>query len=423
MSTAGRSPWPRVGLLYLCGLMAAAQLGKLSALAPLMAGALGLGLTTMAAAISMLELGGATLGAIAGRVAERLGLRRTLLVGVAALAVAGWGSATAQGATGLVSWRLLEAAGYLGVIVSAPVLIALHAGAAGPRVQALALTLWSSFVPVGLALGAWGAASLAAWDGWRTALAASGLLGSGLWLLLWWSTRSPRAAQPDGASASGDGGSAAHPSAAGPSASVRDADAPGAAPAGFGGLPPAGWSLALGFGAFALFEIGALALLPTLLVQQAGLDAGAAGRWTAVASASALLGIAVAAWRLRHGGSLRTLVGVSLGLPPLLLFGVFHEAPDTAVAVSLAVAVNAVGGIFASLAFALLPRVAPDAVALVRTNGAIAQCGASGSLLGPPLMAAAVDAGGWAAAAWLGLVVSAVALALTGRAMARAGLR
>ena len=106
--TASRSPWPLVGLLYLSGLLAAAQLGKLSALAPLIASSLGLSLTTVALAISLIELGGSTMGAAAGLLAHRLGLRRTLRWGVGCLALAGLGGAWAQGATTSspgVCWR------------------------------------------------------------------------------------------------------------------------------------------------------------------------------------------------------------------------------------------------------------------------------------------------------------------------------
>ena len=120
-----------------------------------------------------------------GLLAHRLGLRRTLRWGVGLLALAGLGGAWAQGATGLIGWRLLEAAGYLGVIVTAPVLIAHHAGIAGARVQGLALTLWSTFVPVGLALGAWASAGAAGTLGWRGAVTAGGLVGVLLWAVLW----------------------------------------------------------------------------------------------------------------------------------------------------------------------------------------------------------------------------------------------
>lgn len=388
--TGPRSPWPLVGLLYLSGLLAAAQLGKLSALAPLIASALGLGLTTVAAAISLIELGGATLGAVGGLLAHRLGLRRTLRWGVGALALAGLGGAWAQGATGLIGWRVLEAAGYLGVIVSAPVLIAHHTEAAGTRVQGLALTLWSTFVPVGLALGAWASAGAAALLGWRGAVAAGGVVGVALWVVLW------RARLPEHAERS-----------------TRDAESP-ARPAS--ALTPAVWYLALGFGAFALFEVGILGLLPMLLVREVGLTAPAAGQWTALASISAVAGSATSAWLLRHGLGVRWPIMASLGLPPLLLFGVFTPAPPAALAIGLAVVLNMLGGVFASLAFALLPRLASAPGQMVRANGLLAQCGASGSLLGPPTMAACVQAGGWTAAAGLGLLVSLAAMPLAWRA-------
>jgi MFS family permease len=391
------SPWPLVGLLYLSGLLAAAQLGKLSALAPLVAAALGLALPLVALAISLIEVGGATLGAVAGLLAHRLGLVRCLRWGVGALAVAGLGGALVQGATGLFGWRLLEALGYLGVIVSAPVLIAQHAGArggaAGARDQDLALTLWSTFVPVGLALGAWGSAGAAAWLGWRGAVAAGGVVALLLWLLLW------RARLPDQDATVAPAG-------------VVDA---GAAPTAR--LGPALWCLALAFGGFALFEVGMLGLLPTLLVREAGLGAAAAGQWAGVAALAAVGGSALAAGLLRHGWGPRGPVMLSLGVPPLLLFGVFAPEPAPAVAIGLAVGLNLLGGIFASLTFALLPRLATGPGMLVRANGVLAQCGASGSLLGPPLMAACVQAGGWTAAAVAGLLVSLAAMPLAWRAL------
>jgi MFS transporter, CP family, cyanate transporter len=376
----------RVGLLYLCGLLAAAQLGKLSALAPLIQAELLLPLTVVAAAISMIELGGSTLGSVAGMIAWRVGLPRTLRLGVTALALGGLGGAWAHGATGLIAWRLLEALGYLSVIVTAPVLIAQHTAAAGERTQGLALTLWSTFVPVGLALGAGGAAALASAFGWRGATLALAAIGLLLCVVVW-SARLPAPASH-----------AEH------RAGAR--------------LSRATWCLALGFGAFALFEIGVLGLLPTLLVREAGLSTAEAGHWTAAASVSAVAGSAAAAWLLRHGLPMRGPVMLSIGMPPLLLFGVFMPKPPLASALSLVLLLNVLGGVFASLAFALLPRLARSPGELVKANGLLAQCGASGSLLGPPAMASCVQSGGWTAAALFGLGVSVVALPLVWRALA-----
>ena len=421
--TVPASVWPRVGALYLTGLVAAAQLGKLSALAPLIAADLGLGLPVLALAISLLELGGATLGAAAGLLAQRAGLRRCLQWGLAALAVGGLGGASSQSALGLLGWRLLEAAGYLGVIVSAPVLIAQHSarhgerpdapggGLAAHRQQGLALAVWSTFVPVGLALGAWACAGLAGSLGWRAAMAAGGLAAGCLWLALW--RLSQPVPQPVPAPVPMLAGAAPAGGLSQPS--------PTSAPGGLGSLGQPAWCLALAFGGFALFEVGLMGLLPSLLVGQAGLPAAEAGRWTALASAAAVPGSVVAAWLLRRSGGLRWPVMLSLGLPAALLFAVFTPAPALAAALAAAIAISVLGGLFAGLAFAWMPVVAGSAGRLAPVNGLLAQCGASGSLLGPPLMAASVQAVGWSGAAWLGLAVTLLALPLAWRAMGPAG--
>lgn len=380
--------------------MAAAQLGKMAALVPVISPALGLSLDTSAWVVSLLEIGGASLGVVAGGLALRLGLWRSLQLGLAALALAGLGSASAQGAPSLMAWRLLEAAGYLGVTVSAPVLMArLTAGPGNtqPRAQMLAMTLWSSFVPVGVALGASGAAAAVLPWGWRGTLLAGGLLAAGLALATY--RLAPAAT---GATAGSPGDIAA----AGASSGAADASAGTAA-----------WCLALGFGLFALFAIGVIALLPTLLVHGAGLGAAAAGQWTGLASLSAIAGSVVSAVLLRRGVPARWPALLALAVPGVLVWGVFQATPQAALAVSLAVAVNVVGGVYAGLAFSALPRVVASPGQLVRANGLITQFGAGGSLLGPPLMAAGIAYFGWQGGAMVASTAALLSLPLAWRAM------
>ncbi|MBI5256181.1 MAG: MFS transporter [Burkholderiales bacterium] len=377
-----RSPWAPILGYYAIGVFAAAQLGKLSALAPLIAAELQLALPVVALAVSLLEAGGATLGAVAGLLAARWGLRPTLLGALLCLAAGGLGGAMAQGAPSLLAWRLLESLGYLGVIVTAPVLIAL---AALPARTGVALALWSSFVPVGLALGAWAWAGAAALSSWRMATAAGGVLAA---LALLACVLVPRAE-----------GSAPVPSA-GPRADG------GSAAGGRARLPLAAWCLAASFGCYTLFEVGLLALLPSYLNAQAGFSVAEAGRWTALASLATLLGSGVAAWWVRRAGRSLGPMLVAVLLPALLLFGVFVGSPQGGAVVGLAVLLNAVSGVYPGLAFAELPRSAGGMAQMARANGLIAQFGASGSLLGPPLMAAFAERLGWPAAAWVGLAAS-----------------
>jgi MFS family permease len=365
--------------LYVVGVLAASQLGKMSALVPLIERELALGLTVAALLVSLLEIGGASLGGVAGALLHRLGERRSLLLGLACFVLAGVGTGLAQNVPTLVAWRIVEAAGYLAVVIAAPPLIS---RTAGPARRGVALALWSSFVPVGLALGAMLAGTAAEAFSWRVAsygsgaVAAIALLAS---LLL-----------------------------------LGPIDIDHAAIAARARPNKRTWQLAVGFGAYTLFEVGLLALLPSFLVEQTGASPSLAGLGTGIASLATLAGALVAAWHNHRPRDAARMLATSLLVPAVLLFAVFREHPDFVQVVLAAIVLNAVSGILPGLAFALLPRVAGDNMAIA--NGLFTQFGAGGSLLGPPVMAACVGQVGWIGASICGAVFSVLSLLLLLRA-------
>lgn len=383
--------WVRLAAYYACGVFAAAQIGKLATLAPAMQRDLGLALSTMAILIALIEAGGALLGVRAGALAQRLGLVRTLLGAMALLAAASAGEALAGGAAALLGWRLVEAAGYVGVIVSAPVLMANDGGA--QRAPTL-LTVWSTFVPVGLAVGAWAHGAIADVYHWRAAIGASAAVA----LLLGLAT-------------------AATQRHAGTHAAAGTAQAP-AGDHDRAALPPEAWILAAAFGAFAVLGIGAIALLPTVLVE-GGLTLGEAGVWSAWAAFAMAPGSLAAGLFVHRPSWHRGLCTASLLAGGLLTYVMFGTGATPMVVGLAAVAMNAVLGVFSGLAFALLPGVAGGPQRTARAYGALAQFGASGSLAGPPLMAAAAEHGGWRATAVLGFALAVVSLGLALRALPR----
>ncbi|WP_255591974.1 MFS transporter [Geminicoccus harenae] len=369
--------WLRIGWFYAVGVLAAAQLGKLSALATPIGQALDLPLASVAMVISLLELAGALLGLAAGRIVARLGLRRSVVAGLALLTVAGLGQGLGTSSGGLLAWRALESVGYLAIVVAAPVLI-FHSAREADRGSALAL--WSSFVPVGVALGAMSAGLLAELWSWRVSLlaiaAAAGLACLATWVV-------PAPAEP-----------------------VRSPQAARSR------LAPRAWALSAAFGCYALFEVGMLALLPSFLVEQTGAGTGLAGLVTGLASFATLVGSIVAAWhRRRQRSGTGPLLALALLLPAALLFLLFRPEPGLAVAATLAILLNAVSGIFPGLAFALLPEVA-GREGLTGASGLLTQFGASGSLLGPPVYALLAAWWGWPGAALAGGLASLACLLL-----------
>ncbi|WP_169728404.1 MFS transporter [Geminicoccus roseus] len=362
--------WVRIGWFYAIGVLAAAQLGKMSALLPLIEAELALGLTLAAALVSLLELGGATLGLLAGTLAATLGRRRTLLWGIALLAGAGIGEALAGSPLAMMAWRAVESLGYLAIVIAAPLMI-FHT--ARPHQRSVALALWSSFVPVGLALGAILSGFIAELFSWRTALLCAGAAGVVAWLV-----------------------TLALPGLPAREAAPGKAIRPGAA----------AWALAAAFGCYTMFEVGMLALLPTFLVERAGASAALAGLLTGIAAFVTLLGSIVAAWHSRRPREARLLLPVAILLPAAMLFLVFHDQPDLALVASAAIALNGISGIFPGLAFAMLPQAAGSEAGMAGANGLLTQFGAAGSLVGPPLFAACVTAAGWPGAALTGATAS-----------------
>jgi MFS transporter, CP family, cyanate transporter len=394
--------WTTIICLYLAGVLAAAQLGKMSALAPIISKELDLSLTVTGLLISLLEIGGALLGFVAAAAVDRIGQSKVLMVGIGLLVLAGLGQAASGGAVSLLAWRLCEGVGYLGIVIAAPILIA---RAAPPDQRSTAMAMWGGFVPLGFALGSVSSGFVGGWFGWRAAplvwagvalavmvlLSRVQVLSLGLPQQALVSPSSPGTAQQQGRRAKKSQRNTR------PNAKV--------------------WALTLAFGCYAIFAVGAIAVLPLYLVNQAGASSQFAGLITGLASFSTLAGVAGAAWwqRPRAQQPQRRqswMITLAIALPALLLFGVFTEVPHLWRAAALAVLLNAVSGLYAGLAFALLPQVAPSESELSVANGLLLQCGASGSLLGPVLFAASASHWGWPGAAVTGLVASMLCLAL-----------
>ncbi|MEQ9328696.1 MAG: MFS transporter [Rhodospirillales bacterium] len=383
----------RIALYYLTGVAAAAQLGKMPPLMPAIGRDIAMSLVVAAAIISLVELGGALFGRVAGGFAQCAGHARLLRAGIALLATGGAGAAFSETAGTLIVWRMVESLGYLAVTVTAPVLIVL---ASEPRHRGPALALWSSFVPVGLMLGAIVAGAVAEHASWRAAMmvwVAPSLVAFALLLFL-----RPVVTPP--------------------------VDATSGVPAVAGGRV---LTVTIAFGCYTLFEVGMLSLLPELLVTQAGTSIGTAGLVTGAASFLTIIGILSAGWWLHRGYRPATLAILTIVPSALLLFAVFRETPHLPTTIAAAIALNILSGTFAGLVFASLPELA-GMKRLSAANGYVTQFGAAGSLLGPPAYAVCISAWGWMGAAvcgalsvMLGLTLAALAWRQTGASESWAG--
>jgi len=105
------------------GVVAALQVGKLPPALPELSQTLGLSLMQAGFLLSLVQLAGMTLALAVGLSADGLGLRRSMLAGLAILGLASAMGATAQSVQSLMVWRAIEGFGFLWITLPAPGLI------------------------------------------------------------------------------------------------------------------------------------------------------------------------------------------------------------------------------------------------------------------------------------------------------------
>lgn len=376
--------WPTIILLWFIGVLAAAQLGKMAALMPAIRADLGLSLSSAGLMVSLIEAGGASLGAIAGILAARFSGRAVLAAGSILVATAGLAGAAAPDAALLYAARLIESIGYLMVVIAAPSLIAMAAG----RASATALALWSTFVPVGIAAGTILSGLAASLVDWRLILV--------FWALIVLTTLPGTFRLP----------------------TMAEHRQTGLA------VPPiAIWALALGFGFYTTLEVGVLGMLPAYLSDAWGFSIATAGVVTGVTSAATIAGSFSAAHLIGIGEGARrplTLIAIGLAAPAALFFvgfpgRILATGMSGSVVAMAVIAANAISGLVAAVAFARLPallRRSGAALSLVTaSNGVFAQFGAAGSLIGPPLVGYVASHWGWSTVAPVVAALSVLSLA------------
>ncbi|MGP3965284.1 MFS transporter [Nonomuraea sp. 3N208] len=372
-----RSDWTTIVIVYVAGVITAMSLGKFASVGPMMTAQLDLSLSQLGWVISAVVGVTAIAGLPGGYAVRRLGAARSLVTGLVLMAASVPASLAAPDFAWLLALRCVEGVGYLLVIVAAPVLVL---RLAGERDRGAALAIWATFVPVGLAVSTLAGGVLGStlgWRGWVGLLAGLTLvMAPAVWLRL-------------------------------PRGSTRQPEAGGVLRPGALAWPGV---LAAGFCLMVLVTVPAVVLLPTLLIEQYGRPAAAAGAITSVISLLSALGGVGTGILIRRGA--RVSVLALSGLLTLPAAWLLYGGDDSlAAALTGAGVIWLVNGFFGALAFAALPLVLARLDDADVGNGLLAQLGSLGSLLGPPLFGL-VAAG--ADLQPLVLVVAAGMLAATG---------
>ncbi|MEU8377990.1 MFS transporter [Streptosporangium sp. NPDC048865] len=385
----GRSQWATIGVVYLGGVVAAMSLGKFAPVGPAVTGQLSLSLSQLGWVISAVVGVGAVFGLPGGYLMRRFGAQGSLVYGLVLIAVASAAGVLAGDFAWLLVARVAEGFGYLLVTIAGPVLVL---RLSDERNRSAALSVWATFVSVGLfasTLVGGAAGDAFGWRGWIGLLAGLTLLTAVAVRL-----RLPRA---------GAGSQAA----AGPVPRLSALRWPGV--------------LAASFCLTALVTIPVIVLLPTLLIERHGQSAAAAGAGTSVISLLSAAGGLLAGMLLRRGVRVGVLALLGLLAVPTawLVYGGGPLAGVFAGAGTLSLA----NGFLAALVFAALPLILERLDHADVGSGLVAQAGSLGSLLGPPMFGEITATLGFTALAPViagGLLAAVAALLLAGgRAVGR----
>ena len=383
-----KTRWDIVGMTILAGVVCGVQIGKVPATLPVLRTELGIGFITAGWVASLITVCGATCGIMAGLLIDRTGPRRLMGVCLAILSVGGGIGALADSAIMVLFSRFVEGAGLVGTAVAAPAIIR---SACVPADQNLALGLWGAYMPAGMAIGLLTAPTALETVGWRgfwwINVGASASFAVLLALSL-----TPRK-WPAGALLTGK---MKHT----PVAKVLKRPGP--------------WLFAMCFSFYAIMFFAITVWLPTYLIETGGWSLAEAALGGAVVVIANVLGNVMAAALMHRGIARWKLLVASFVAYIVGSWFVFAAmAPDVG-RLPAAILLITISGLLpaACMAGGVAHTRNPSEVATL--SGVVVQGANTGSLLGAPIMAFAVDLlGGWEHGYWVMTVFGSLGIALT----------
>ncbi|WP_339862595.1 CynX/NimT family MFS transporter [Thalassospira alkalitolerans] len=363
-------PISAICVLYGLGLTASMQVGLIGPIAPDLRAGFDLSQAQFGLVASLITAAGALFAIPTGVWAARAGLRQSLVLGGVMMIIGAAIFATAQSTGMLYVGRLVTSIGYLLIVVGAP---SWMANLGNPKMVAMAMSIWGTFIPVGVAMGNWTSAAIVAWLDWRMAVIACTIPVAFLLPALMWMSK---------------------PAKAGFDRSLMS---------GISGVlksRPA-MQIALTFGAFAGATSAALAFMPTMMADNLAIG---------IPLAAAIIGITAIAGNIIGSIGAGMFLGrdisgrliLAIGLPVMALaIAVLFTSQNIGISIIALILFNIGQGSVAGTCFALLPRIAGRDLSMPALQGMLAQFAEVFVVIVPPLAGAMIDWANWKGAAFL----------------------
>ena len=397
-------------VIVFAGVCAALHVGKLPPALPVLQDALGITLVQAGFLLSAVQVASMTLGLAVGLSADSLGLRRSMLVGLALLSFASISGGFVGDAQSLLLLRALEGLGFLLVVMPAPALIRRTVDASQLSGR---MGWWGTYMPTGSALallvGPWVIAGLN-WSAWWWLL---GSVAAFAFAAVWLCVPDVPAPTP-----------VVHAVANAPLPQLGGASQKWPQRLALTLKSPGPWLVALTFAVYSSQWLAVVGLLPTVYAEL-GLAAGTAGVLSACVALANVSGNIMSGRLLQRGWPAQRLLTIGFACMALGAVGAYAvwqgEGLPTSLRFACVVMFSAVGGLIPGTLFSCALRLAPSEGTVSTTVGYMQQLSALGQFAGPPLVAwVAASAGGWQ---WTWAVTATLSLAgavlahLIGRAL------
>jgi predicted MFS family arabinose efflux permease len=381
-----KTSWGIVWLAVFAGIVAGLQVGKVPPVLSVLRNELGIDLVTAGWVASLFSGCGALLGMVTGLIIDRLGARTVIYSCTALLGLGSLIGGIAPSVTVLFLGRLVEGVGFVGMVVAAPAIIT---AASKEEDCALTLSIWAIYMPAGMAIAMAASPFLLERVGWR-----------GIWLInvavifaclmaLVWILAPRRWSDPTGGS--------------GRQRSWQDVRRSLSL--------PGPWILG---GCFMLYTIQFFAVmtwLPTFLIDSLGISSTNAALISAAVVFINIFGNLSVAWLISRGVQRWFLIAFAYTVIAIASVGIFSMWVSGMFKVPLTFVFGIFGGLLPPAVLASAPLHSPSPEQVATTNGIIVQGSHIGSLVGPPIMAMAVNVlGGWQHTYWLMLICSLIGI-------------
>ncbi|MWD26615.1 MFS transporter [Aquicoccus sp. SCR17] len=365
-----RTPVLLILTIWVGGLCAAMQFGKIAVIFPQIAALYPEAGASIGFVLSFISFLGLVLGVVAGILAARIGFRRLLLGALTAGALISLYQATLPPLPLMLASRLVEGLSHLAIVVVAPTMIA---QLSSDRARPFFMTLWGGFFAVSLSLAAWAGVPLVEAQGIPALFLCHAVVMGAVAAVLFFTLpkvgTNPEKGQPIRLREV----AADH---------LRIYASPWVA------APALGWIF------YTLTFVAMVTILPVYAPEE-----NQALLRTVMPLMGFVASITLGTLLLRFmSGVAVTVLGFGLSM----LCGIAVWALPAALWPPIAL--FAALGLVQGAGFAAVPQLNPTANGRVRANGALAQCGNLGNLAGTPLLLAMLNWWGWTAVLVLVLV-------------------